>query len=143
MRQHPTTLLLWALAGSLLLWAAIAVIAPHPFGWDSRTSGAFGSRMMASGRLLAGPGGTRSMHSWGGRSALYISNPNGGAPEISDVKQALGDWLTWEGNARLKLGAVIEKDANTFQADIVTKDGSLAQRFEIDRRSGQLQAVED
>jgi hypothetical protein len=43
----------------------------------------------------------------------------------------------------LKLGAVTEKDANTFQADIATIDGSLAQRFEIDRRSGQLQPIED
>src|SRR5665647_2837898 len=101
MRQHPITLLLWALAGSLLLWAAIAVVAPHPFGWAPRTSRAFGPRMMASDRLLAGPGGT---------------------PEISDVKRALGDWLTREGNSRLKAGAVTEKDPNTFQADLVTKD---------------------
>jgi hypothetical protein len=106
MRQHPTTLLLWALAGSLLLWAAISVIAPQPFGWNSPTIGTFGPRMMTSGRLFAGPVRTRSMLSWNDGNELYISSPNGGPPETDDVKRALGDWLTREGNARLKLGAV-------------------------------------
>jgi hypothetical protein len=70
------------------------VVAPHPFGWGPRSSGAFGSRMVGYGRLLGGPGGTWSRHTWGGRSALYISSQDGGAPEINDVKRALGDWLT-------------------------------------------------
>lgn len=141
MRRHPTTLLLWALIAAVVLWAAAAAMTPsYRSSWDPSTGAAFGS---GSGRLLAGPGGARSMHGWRDHGSLYISGPNGGSPQIDDVKRALGDWLTWEGNARLKLGAVTEKDPNTFQAEIVTKDGSLVQRFEIDRRSGQLQAVED
>jgi hypothetical protein len=141
MRRHPTTVLLWALIGAVFLWATAAAMAPsHRFSWESRMGTAFEP---GSGRLLAGPHGARSMHGWRGHGSLYISGLNGGAPQIDDVKRALGDWLTWEGNARLKLGAVSEKNPDTFQADIVTKDGSLVQRFEIDRRSGQLQPVED
>ena len=55
---------------------------------------------------------------------------------IDDVKSRMERWLTWRGNARLKVGEVKEKDADTITADIVTKDNSLVQRFIIDRHTG-------
>ena len=45
-------------------------------------------------------------------------------------------WLAWQGNQRLKLGEVKEKDADTITADIVTKDNSLVERFIVDRHTG-------
>jgi len=52
------------------------------------------------------------------------------------VKAQLERWLTWRGNSRLKVGDVKEQDANTIVADVVTKEGSLVQRFTIDRKTG-------
>ncbi len=55
---------------------------------------------------------------------------------IDDVKHELERWLTIQDNPRLKLGEVKEKDADTIEADIVTKDNSLVQRFQVDRKTG-------
>jgi hypothetical protein len=40
-------------------------------------------------------------------------------------------------NPNLKLGKVMEKDS-TFEVEIVTKDGSLVDRFAIDKRTGMM-----
>lgn len=62
-----------------------------------------------------------------------------GAPPLprdlsaGDVEHMLAHQLGWSGNPNPKLGAVEERDADTIVADIVTKDGSLVQRLEIDR----------
>jgi hypothetical protein len=53
-----------------------------------------------------------------------------------DVKARVERWLSFRGNARLKVGEVKEKDADTITADIVTKDNSLVQRFIVDRHTG-------
>ena len=60
-----------------------------------------------------------------------------------DVKKQFEGWLTWQGNPRLKLGEVKEKDADTIEADIVTKDNSLVQRFAVDRHTGSYRRTED
>jgi hypothetical protein len=54
-----------------------------------------------------------------------------------DVKTFFERWIGVQGNPRLKVGDVKEKDANTIEADIVTKEGNaLVQRFSVDRRTG-------
>jgi hypothetical protein len=53
-----------------------------------------------------------------------------------DVKARMERWLAVRGNARLKLGEIKEKDADTITADIVTKDNSLVDRFIVDRHTG-------
>ena len=53
-----------------------------------------------------------------------------------DVKNYLERMIAEQGNARLKVGDVKEKDADTIVADIVTKDNSLVQRFAVDRHNG-------
>lgn len=53
-----------------------------------------------------------------------------------DVKSRMERWLTWQGNPRLKLGEVKEKDADTITADIVTQDNGLVERFIVDRHTG-------
>ncbi len=60
-----------------------------------------------------------------------------------DVKKRFEGWLTWQGNPRLKVGEVKEKDVETIEADIVTKDNSLVQRFAVDRHTGAYRQVED
>lgn len=62
-------------------------------------------------------------------------------PSVADVTADLERWLAWMGNSRLKLGSVKERDANTIVVDIVTLDGSLVQRFEVDRNTGVYRSV--
>jgi len=59
------------------------------------------------------------------------------------VKSDMERWISWQGNSRLKVGDVKEKDADTIVADIVTKDNSLVQRFAVNRHSGFFQNSED
>jgi len=53
-----------------------------------------------------------------------------------DVKSRIERWLVRQGNPRLKVGDVKEKDADTITADVVTKDNSLVDRFIVDRHTG-------
>ena len=59
------------------------------------------------------------------------------------VKSELERWVTWQGNSRLKVGDVKEKDADTIVAEIVTKDSSLVQRFAVNRHTGFFQNSEN
>jgi len=58
-----------------------------------------------------------------------------------DVKHMLGHRLAWQHNPNLKLGKIEEKDADTIVAEIVTKDGSLVRRYEVDRHTGWMRPV--
>jgi hypothetical protein len=54
---------------------------------------------------------------------------------VTDVKSYLERWTT--GNPNIKVANVVEQDANTITADIVTSDkGGLVQRYTFDRQNG-------
>lgn len=56
-----------------------------------------------------------------------------------DVRGFLERWIAMQGNPRLAVGSVEEKDEDTIVADIVTKEGGvLVDRFEIDRHTGAM-----
>lgn len=59
-----------------------------------------------------------------------------------DVKHMIEHRLTWQGNPNLKLGKVEEKDADTIVAEIVTTDGSVVQRFQVNRHTGWMQPAQ-
>ena len=59
-----------------------------------------------------------------------------------DVREMLERRLAFHGNPRIKVGEVTERDEDTIVADIVTQDGSLVQRFEIDRHRGYWRQAE-
>jgi hypothetical protein len=82
------------------------------------------------------------MHGWGG-AGPYVLSQSGAAPHLADVERAMHQWIALEGNPRLTLGPLIELDSSNFRADIVTRQGSLVQRFNIDRRNGRITPVED
>ena len=46
------------------------------------------------------------------------------------------------GNPNLKLGDVTEADEDTITAEIVTQDGSLVQRFAVDRHTGMFRPAQ-
>lgn len=51
----------------------------------------------------------------------------------ADVQHMMEHRLTWQGNPNLKLGKIEEKDDDTIIAEVVTKDGSLVRKFEVNR----------
>jgi hypothetical protein len=55
---------------------------------------------------------------------------------IDDVRANLQKHLEWRGNDRLKVGTVVETDANTITAEIVTVDDSLVRKIQIDKTTG-------
>lgn len=121
----------------VLMWGYGAFIAPYSAGnwWG------MGPYMMR------GPG------PWGGYGPgmMYGYGPgpgwNTGWRDLNlstdNVKAYMERWLASQGNPRLKLGDVKEKDADTITADIVTKDNSLVQRFVINRHNGYFRPSED
>ena len=59
-----------------------------------------------------------------------------------DAKKFFERMIVIQGNSRLKVGDVKEKDDDTIFVDIVTKDNSLVQRFLVNRRDGSYQPEE-
>jgi hypothetical protein len=59
-----------------------------------------------------------------------------------DVRHFLEHRLAMQGNKRLKVAEVKEAGDDKIVADITTVDGSLVERLEIDRHSGQMKQVE-
>lgn len=120
-----------------LMWGYGAFVAPYSAGgwWG------MGPQMMGG----SGP--------WGGygpgmmRGYGYGPGWNSGGRDLNlstdNVKTYFERWLAWQGNPRLKVGDVKEKDADSIVADIVTKDNSLVQRFVVNRHSGYFQPSED
>jgi hypothetical protein len=60
----------------------------------------------------------------------------------ADVQHMLEHQLAWQGNPNLKLGKVEETNADTIVAEVVTKDGSLVQKFEVNRHTGWMRPVQ-
>lgn len=53
------------------------------------------------------------------------------------VKNYFERWITVQDNPRLKVGEVKEKDADTIEVDVVTKqENALVQRFMVNRHTG-------
>ena len=60
----------------------------------------------------------------------------------ADVQHMIEHQLAWQRNPNLKPGKVEEKDEDTITAEIVTQDGSLVQRLEVDRHTGLMRAAQ-
>jgi len=126
------------MAGAGLILGTGAVIAqtqgagqPEPctYAMGPRMMGGYGPGMM--GR----PG--QGMMGWNGSQQRDLNL------SVADAKEQLDRWVAWMGNPRLKAGAVVEKDASTITADVVTADKDiLVERFNINRRTGYWQPTE-
>ncbi len=106
-------------------------------GQGGQWSGQPGSMGMMAPQGMMGPGS-------GGNWNCPIAADVAGDRELSvdDVRARLERNLEWHGNARLKVGDVVETEDGTIIADIVTVDDSLVQRMVIDRHTGQMRSVE-
>ena len=107
----------------------------YPGGWW----GAMGPGMMRGyrpGYGIVGGGPAVFNRGWNAsETGLNLST--------DDVKSYFERASAWQGNPRLKVGDVKEKDADTIVADVVTKDNSLVERFIVNRRSGVFRPSED
>ena len=117
--RRPSIIILWSFIVTLVVWGALIAATPE------------GARGPMFGHM-----------GWGG-GFPWLRARLGGPLDEADVRRMMEGWLAQERNPRLKLGPISAKDDNIFQADIVTKDNSLVQRFDVDRRTGAVQAVED
>ena len=101
------------------------------------------------GRGMMGPGMGR--HGMTGRHGIMghgMMRPGFGAtifPSMhlttDDVRHFLEHHLAMQGNPRLKVGEIKQADDDSIVADIVTAEGSLVDRFRIDRHNGRMQRV--
>ncbi len=101
-----------------------------------------GYGMMGQGYGMMGPG-FGMMGPGYGMMGPSFSGPSRPGADLStdDVRANLERWLTWQGNPRVKVGDVKEESADVIVADLVTQEGSLVDRFKVDRHSGLMQRV--
>lgn len=123
---------------------------PMHMGPDGRMMMQQWGMPMGPGRHM-GPGGGHMMMPWGPgphgpRGMMGWWRQEAAAPDVSVdvVRRFLERRLAWQGYKRLKVGDVKQnkKDKNIIVADIVTKDGALVQRYEVDRRTGLWKALD-
>lgn len=62
--------------------------------------------------------------------------------KADDVKKMMEQRVAWARNPNLKVGKVTEKDGDTIEAEVVTKDNSLVRKFSVDRHTGRMQPVQ-
>jgi hypothetical protein len=99
----------------------------------------FGQGQMGYGGMHHGPGWTgpgRGGYGFG-RSALRQDLT------ADDVKHILEHRLQWQGFTNLRVGDIAEKDDDTLTAEVVTADGTLVQRFKVNRHTGAMSPVQE
>lgn len=144
MRRPFVLIVVLAVSLLALMWGYGTIVAPYSGGgwW-----GMMGPNMMMGSGMWGGYGGYGPgiMQGYGPGIAGPGWNTTGRDLNLStdNVKNYFERWLAWQGNPRLKIGDVKEKDTDMIVADIVTKDNSLVQRFVVNRRNGYFQPSED
>lgn len=115
------------------------MMGPGGYGYGHMGPGMMGPGMRGGGGYGYGPMGPGARGQWPGGAGA--AQPLREDLSVSDVEHMLGHRLEWQGNPNVKLGDVEERDGDTIVAEIVTKDGSLVQRLEVNRHTGWIQPV--
>jgi len=76
-----------------------------------------------------------------GYGDCYAGQPLDKPLSVEDARSNLEQRLQKQGNDRLKVGKVEDKDDKTIIAEIVTVDGSLVEKIEIDKATGRSRPV--
>jgi hypothetical protein len=122
------------------------MMGPGMMGGEMPTAGAMPMQqgmmmcpMMAGMMGSAMTGGT--MGQGRGAMGLGVVTPSRNV-STDDVRGHFDRLLQTQGNSRVKLGEIKETDKDTIVADIVTTEGSLVDRFNVNRRSGVIQRAQ-
>jgi hypothetical protein len=59
---------------------------------------------------------------------------------LDQAKTAVERYITYSKNPNIKLGQITEKD-HYFEAEIVTKGGSLADKLMVDKQTGWIRSL--
>ena len=115
----------------------MGMMGPGMMGPGMMGAGMMGPGMMGPGMMGPGMMGPGMMGP--GCGSRVVSNQD---LSTDDVRHFFEHRLEWHGNKRLKLGEVTEADDDTIVAEITTVDGSLVQRVQVDRHTGQMKQVD-
>ncbi len=127
--MRSKTLLSATAVALIAITGLTTVAASQPDGGWYGCPNMMGPGMMGPGMMGPGMMGGPGHMGWGGYQ--YPGNPT-----VADVRAYLERWVAAMGNPRLKVGTVKESGADTIVGEITTQDGSLVQRFVVDRRTG-------
>jgi hypothetical protein len=102
---------------------------------------------MGPGMMGQGMGPSMMGQSTGpGMMGQGMGSPSGGTAQyrdrdltVDEVKSILEHRLEHNGNERLRVGKVEEKDDDVIIAEVETVDGSLVERYAVDRHTGRMQ----
>jgi hypothetical protein len=86
-----------------------------------------------------GPGMMHPDWSWGPQYAPRYQQPQKPLEE-KDIKEMLGNYLKSTRNPNLKLGTIEDK-GSYFEAEILTKDDSLADKIAVDKSTGWMRSI--
>ena len=121
------------------------MMGPGTMGPGTMGPDTMGPGMMSHGMMMHGPGyGAGMMHGpgYGMRGPGWTRNQGDFNISADDAKKNFELWLAMRGNSRLKVGEVKEMDNDTVTVDIVTRDNSLVQRFQVNRHIGRFEPEE-
>jgi hypothetical protein len=134
-----------AMPGGMMMCPMMAgMMGPHPGmmgmhrGMMPMASGAMG--MM--GPHMMGPGMMMGMGRGHGAMAMFGVVRPSQRLSADDVRHHFERHLEWMGNPRLQIGDVTEVDERAIAAEIVTVDGALVDRLNVDRHTGMIQRAE-
>jgi len=103
-------------------------------------SGMMGPGMM--GRGMMGPGMSGQGYGPGyGDPGLRVVPPQH-TLSTDEVRQRLQRWLAQHGLSGLQVASVEAEDEDTIVAELATGDGTMVQRYRVDRRTGFMQPAQ-
>ena len=128
---------------------------PQPDGWHQgwHQGWHMGPNMMGQSQMTGPYQGQMPMTGPGMTGQGQMMGPDQGARpgamqplkqdlSAADIQHMMEHRLAWVGNPNVKVGKVEEKDGDTIIAEIVTQDGSLVQKLEVDRHTGLMRSVQ-
>ena len=136
-----------ALTGVIAASVVTAVVAHGP---GSQGSGQVRSPMMGQGMIGERHQGQMPMMERGMMDQLSITGSYGCGQmqplqrdlTVDEVKHMMQHRIDWVENPNLKVGNTTQESADTIVTEIVTKDGSLVRKIEVDRHTGRMQAIQ-
>jgi hypothetical protein len=138
------TLLAAGIAGAITLGTSALALAHGPGGSSDHPYGGwhYGWHMGPMMGQGMGPGMMGPGYGMGQGMGPGMMGPLRQDLTAADVQHMMEHRLAWQGNPNIKLGKVEEQDDDTIVAEIVTQDGSLVQRLEVDRHTGWMQPTQ-